>query len=65
MLAAAASLPIRDALRARADKLTEGRPFARVLVLRLIPAALALVVLALSYMKLATGSFNPFIYFQF
>ena len=25
----------------------------------------ALALLALSYLKLATGSFNPFIYFQF
>lgn len=29
------------------------------------PKLAALVLLALSYMKLATGSFNPFIYFQF
>ena len=25
----------------------------------------ALILLGLSYMKLASGSFNPFIYFQF
>lgn len=29
------------------------------------PRALALVLLALSYLKLVTGSFNPFIYFRF
>jgi alginate O-acetyltransferase complex protein AlgI len=30
-----------------------------------IPKGLALCLLVLSYMKLASGSFNPFIYFQF
>ncbi len=65
LIAAAASLPIRDAVRARAERLTEGRPFARVLLIRLVPAALGFAVLGLSYMKLASGSFNPFIYFQF
>ena len=29
------------------------------------PKGLALGLLALSYVKLASGSFNPFIYFQF
>ena len=35
------------------------------LVLEHGPKVLALVMLFLSYLKLATGSFNPFIYFQF
>lgn len=35
------------------------------LTLDWMPKVFALFVLLLSYMKLATGSFNPFIYFQF
>lgn len=35
------------------------------LVLEWGPKLWALGVLLLSYMKLATGSFNPFIYFRF
>ena len=32
---------------------------------KLISLVLALGLLALSYLELVTGSFNPFIYFQF
>lgn len=35
------------------------------IILDWAPKLLALAVLALSFIKLATGSFNPFIYFQF
>ena len=36
-----------------------------VLVREWAPKLAALILLGLSYMKLASGSFNPFIYFQF
>lgn len=35
------------------------------LVTKLAPKIFALSVFILSYMKLVSGSFNPFIYFQF
>ena len=57
---AAAALPVKRWLE---DRLPETGPAGG---LRLWgPRLAALVLLALSYLKLATGSFNPFIYFQF
>jgi len=57
-----AALPVRDWLRERLD----GRGTApAALVREWSPKLAALALLGLSYMKLATGSFNPFIYFQF
>lgn len=65
LLGAVACLPVKDWARERAERLTGSRPALRYAALRLAPAAMAFAVLLLSYMKLATGSFNPFIYFQF
>jgi len=57
-----AALPVRDWLRERLD----GRGTVPAALLReWAPKLLALALLVLSYTKLATGSFNPFIYFQF
>ncbi len=63
ILGSVAALPLKDLLRGAVERRTSGG--LRAFLLELAPAGLALCVLALSYMKLATGSFNPFIYFQF
>ncbi|MBR3560721.1 MAG: MBOAT family protein [Oscillospiraceae bacterium] len=57
-----ACLPVRDALRGMLER-RSGRAAEAVLILA--PKLLALALLGLSYMKLVSGSFNPFIYFQF
>ena len=55
--------PVKDLLRT-ALEVRQGNPVCRT-VLTLAPKLLALLLLAASYLKLSTGSFNPFIYFQF
>ena len=59
LLCGAASWPVRTA----AERFLEGRKAFRAL--NWLPKLYALAMLALSYLLLATGSFNPFIYFQF
>lgn len=56
-----ACLPIKPALQAG----LEGRGGWRERLLVWGPKLLALVLLALSYAQLVTGSFNPFIYYRF
>ena len=55
--------PVKAAAQSFLEKHSESRVCA--LALEWGPKVLALAALGLSYMKLATGSFNPFIYFQF
>ena len=57
-----AALPVKRWLEARLPE--EGTGFAAV-VRTWFPKLAALALLTLSYVKLASGSFNPFIYFQF
>lgn len=57
-----AALPVKNRLQSKLSR-REGGPAALALVW--CPKLAALALLALSYLKLATGSFNPFIYFQF
>ena len=57
-LAAAACLPLRDRLRALCDRRA---PAAAVWA----PKLLALLLLALCYLRLLSSTFNPFIYFRF
>ncbi len=57
-----AALPVKNRLQSKLSR-REGGPAALALVW--YPKLAALALLALSYLKLATGSFNPFIYFQF
>lgn len=57
-----ASLPVKNWLQ---SKLPEEGTGPASLVQIWCPKLAALALLALSYLKLATGSFNPFIYFQF
>lgn len=57
-----ACLPVNNWIYAKLAQGETGWPgFAR----QWLPKLAALCLLALSYMKLAAGSFNPFIYFQF
>ena len=58
-----AAMPVKTAARTWL-KNRKGNPFFDFL-LEWFPAGFALLLLALSYLKLVTGSFNPFIYFQF
>ena len=62
ILCTLASLPIRDAVRTRLER--HGGRVCETLLLA-GPKVLALALLGLSYMKLVSGSFNPFIYFHF
>lgn len=57
-----AALPVRNWLQ---EKLSAGETRHAALALEWAPKLAALALLGLSYIKLATGSFNPFIYFQF
>ncbi len=57
-----ACLPIRDYLK---NKLEAKNTNISEAVLTLAPKLIALCLFAVSYIKLVTGSFNPFIYFQF
>lgn len=57
-----AALPVKIWLQKRMEAY---KALPAVFVLEWCPKLLALAMLVLSYMKLATGSFNPFIYFQF
>ncbi len=56
------ALPLRDVLRKRLENTAS--PFARKAAVW-GPKAAAILLLFLSYIKLSTGSFNPFIYFRF
>ena len=56
------ALPVRVFVKKRLA--SSGSPAAKTL-LAWGPKVLALILLAISYMKLSTGSFNPFIYFRF
>ena len=58
----AAALPVKDWLQ---KKLSRRETLPATLVREWAPKLAALILLGLSYMKLASGSFNPFIYFQF
>ncbi len=58
----AAALPVKDWLQ---KKLSRRETLPAALVREWAPKLAALILLGLSYMKLASGSFNPFIYFQF
>ena len=57
-----AALPVKVWLERRLPEDGDG-PAARVRIWG--PKLAALILLALAYSELATGSFNPFIYFQF
>lgn len=57
-----AALPVKVWLQ---NRLPEDGTGPAVLARTWCPKLAALALLALSYLKLATGSFNPFIYFQF
>lgn len=63
ILAVIASMPVKNALLKQKEKYS-GKPMINVLYLW-GPRLIALGLLVLSYMKLVTGSFNPFIYFRF
>ena len=62
ILAVIASMPVKNYVAGFLEKRTDA--FSTILY-AWGPKALALALLALSYMKLVTGSFNPFIYFRF
>lgn len=62
LCAVVACLPIRDMLKGKLQ--AQNRKLCDVVVY-VGPRVLALILFALSYIKLVTGSFNPFIYFQF
>ena len=61
VLALIAFLPVKR----WAQSWLEARGSAGQAVALWVPRVLALGLLALSYLELVTGSFNPFIYFQF
>ena len=58
-----AVFPVKNAAQSFLEK-RKDKPFF-ALVLDWGPKILALALLAVSYLKLSTGSFNPFIYYQF
>lgn len=58
-----AAMPVKKVLQGALEK-RSSRLAARLL-LTWGPKTTALILLALSYLKLVTGSFNPFIYFRF
>ncbi|MBR3416157.1 MAG: MBOAT family protein [Clostridia bacterium] len=64
VLCIVACLPLKKAVERALGKKAEKSHSARVLI-EIGPKLFAAVVFALAYLKLATGSFNPFIYFQF
>ena len=61
LLAIVASLPVKGWLQ---EKLKQGGNLGQTILIW-APKGLALGMLGLSYLKLVTSSFNPFIYFQF
>lgn len=61
LLAIVASLPVKGWLQ---EKLKQGGNLGQTILIW-APKGLALGLLGLSYLKLVTSSFNPFIYFQF
>ena len=61
LLAIVASLPVKGWLQ---EKLRQGGNLGQTILIW-APKGLALGLLGLSYLKLVTSSFNPFIYFQF
>lgn len=62
LLLVPACLPIAGWLK---NKLTKSDGYISTLVLEYGPKLFAILVFAISYIKLVTGSFNPFIYFRF
>ncbi|MGM9521339.1 MAG: MBOAT family O-acyltransferase [Oscillospiraceae bacterium] len=63
VLCACAALPVKAAVQGFLEKRGESRLCSAAL--NWGPKLVCLSLLALSYMELVTGSFNPFIYFQF
>lgn len=61
LLAIVASMPVKGWLQ---EKLKQGGNLGQTILIW-APKGLALGLLGLSYLKLVTSSFNPFIYFQF
>jgi alginate O-acetyltransferase complex protein AlgI len=61
VFAVIAALPVKKLL----ERVLENRRGAAAVLYAWGPRLLALGLLALSYLKLVTGSFNPFIYFRF
>lgn len=61
LLAIVASLPVKGWLQ---EKLKQGGNLGQTILIW-APKGLALGLLGLSYLKLVTSSFDPFIYFQF
>ncbi len=59
-----AAMPVKDAARRFLEQ-RSGRSSLSRLALQYSPVLASMAVLVLSYMELASGSFNPFIYFQF
>ena len=57
-----ACMPVKQWLQSALER--KGTPLCQALLIW-GPKVLALILLLASYMKLVTGSFNPFIYFQF
>lgn len=62
VMAVLASLPVKCWLE---TWLQRGESTVKQAIFAYGPKVLALIMLCLAYLKLATGSFNPFIYFQF
>ena len=62
VFAVIASMPVKNSVAVFLEKKRGALP---AILYTWGPKALALALLALSYMKLATGSYNPFIYFRF
>lgn len=63
ILCSIAALPVKNAAKNWLEKRKDKLFYA--FILEWFPAAFSMLMLALSYLKLVTGSFNPFIYFQF
>ena len=63
LLAVIAIFPVKDAAKNFLERRKDKTFFA--LILEWGPRLLALALLVISYLRLSTGSFNPFIYYQF
>ena len=64
ILCIVACLPVKRKIEVLLEKRVDKSGLARA-ALEIGPKVFAFLVFVLSYLKLATGSFNPFIYFQF
>ncbi len=60
-----AVFPVKNVLQKALEKRAEKGSGGAYMLLLWGPKLFALLMMALSYLKLVTGSFNPFIYFQF